>query len=372
MSEWSSKFAGSIFDAHTHMGPFDTAENVLALQDAAGIVKTNLVSIQEWDTGLGLPQSLYMKAKYPERFTVFAGPNHAANVSGGRVTTPSLVEQVDQFVEVGCDGIKMIESKPFRRQQLEVPLTDAYFADYWARIEELDIPMLWHVADPEEFWTPELLPPWAQAKGWGYGPGDVKKEDLYAEVDAVLAAYPGLRVIFAHFYFLSADLPRMARFLDEHPKVSFDLTPGIEMLYNTSHDVDASRDFFLKYQDRIVFGTDIWSFHTADEAIARAGIVYRWLESDDTFRVPTTVDVLLGVPEDGVIRGLALPDEVLEKIYGGTLRRYAGETARVLDAGKAADLCREIGAIAQAMSGMADEDCVPLAVADAIEALPAS
>ena len=167
MSEWSSKFAGSIFDAHTHMGPFDTAENVLALQDAAGIAKTNLVSIQEWDTGLGLPQSLYMKAKYPERFTVFAGPNHAAHVSGGRVTTPSLVEQVDQFMDVGCDGIKMIESKPFRRQQLEVPLTDAYFADYWARIEELDIPMLWHVADPEEFWTPELLPPLGTGQGLG-------------------------------------------------------------------------------------------------------------------------------------------------------------------------------------------------------------
>ena len=46
------------------------------------------------------------------------------------------------------------------------------------------------------------------------------KEELYAEVDEVLRRHPNLRVIFAHFYFLSADLPRAARFFDAHPEAA--------------------------------------------------------------------------------------------------------------------------------------------------------
>ena len=47
---------------------------------------------------------------------------------------------------------------------------------------------------------------------------DVTKEELYSEVEQVLRQHPGLKVILAHFYFLSADLPRARRFMDEHPE----------------------------------------------------------------------------------------------------------------------------------------------------------
>jgi predicted TIM-barrel fold metal-dependent hydrolase len=268
------------------------------------------------------------------------------------VDTLSLVEQVETFRELGCEGIKMIEGKPTSRQVMDVPVTDAYFADYWARVEELDVPIVWHVNDPEEFWDPERLPGWAKERNWGYGPEDVQKEQLYAEVDEVLARHPRLRIVFAHFYFLSADLPRAKRFLDEHPTVCLDLTPGIEMLYNLSRDLETSRAFFCEYADRIVFGTDLSSSLTVDEGRFRAGIVYRWLESEDTFRVPDGADFLLGSPEDGVIQGMALPDDVLAKIYGGNFTRLAGAEPRPLNALLAVQECERLAAIAQALSGL--------------------
>jgi len=205
MSEWSSKFCGSITDGHVHMGPISSEGRILAIREACGIDKIGLVSIQDPRTGMGLPQSLYMKAKHPDVFYVFAGLNHGAKLSDGKVVTRSLSDQLDDFVGMGCDGIKMIEGKPTSRQIMDIPVTDGYFADYWAHVEELGLPIVWHVNDPEEFWKPETLPAWARERNWGYGPDDVQKETLYAEVDEVLEKHPDLSIIFAHFYFLSAD-----------------------------------------------------------------------------------------------------------------------------------------------------------------------
>jgi predicted TIM-barrel fold metal-dependent hydrolase len=350
MDKWKSKMKG-IIDCHVHMGGIADEAEMLKILEATGIEKMALVSIQNPAAGAGLPQSLYMKAQHPKLFFVFAGLNHAQKLSEGRVKAPSLVEQVEGFVKIGCDGIKMIEGKPTSRQRMDIPVTDSYFADYWARVEELGIPIVWHVNDPEEFWDPEKLPGWARERDWGYGPDDVQKEQLYDEVDEVLARHPNLKIIFAHFYFLSADLPRAGRFFDDHPTVQFDLAPGIEMLYNLSRDPDASREFFTQYAERIVFGTDLASRLSVEEGIIRAGLVFRWLESEDTFRVPEEADFLLGPPEDGIIRGLSLPDDVLTRIYHDNFARLAGMQPNILDIGKAVEECERLNAIAEALSG---------------------
>ena len=65
---------------------------------------------------------------------------------------------------------------------------------------------------------------------------------------------------------------------------------------------------YVDYAHRLVFGTDICSDLSPQEARIRAGIAFRWLETDDTFRVPPEADFLLGPPEDGIIRGMALPE----------------------------------------------------------------
>ena len=350
MSEWSSKAQG-IIDCHVHMGPIAEEDTMLAIRDAAGIEKMSLLAIQNPQEGAGLPQALYLKARHPGRFFAFAGLNHAEELSGGKVRAPSLAEQVDQFVEIGCDGIKMIEGKPTSRQRMDIPVTDPYFADYWARVEESGLPILWHVNDPEEFWDPDQIPGWAKEHDWGYGPEDVQKEELYAEVDEVLSKHPSLRIIFAHFYFFSADLPRAARFFAEHPTVHFDLAPGVEMLYNISREPEAGREFFVRYANRILFGTDLFSSLTLDEGRYRAGIVFRWLESDDTFRVPEEADFLLGPPEDGVIRGMSLPDDVLRRIYHDNFVRIAGAEPTPLNVQAAIAECERLAATAEAMSG---------------------
>jgi hypothetical protein len=90
---------------------------------------------------------------------------------------------------------------------------------------------------------------------------------------------------------------------------------------------------------------------TAEEGRLRAGIVFRWLESGDTFRVPAGADFLLGQPEDGVIRSLSLPDDALAKIYRSNFIRLVGPSPRPLQVGRAREECARLSSIAEALSG---------------------
>lgn len=341
----------SVVDCHVHLGDLDSITNLSGICDHVGFDRMNVVCTISSRTVNANPAAFVAKSCFPKRFYVFAGLDHSAYFSSGRVGPPPLAEQVDRLVALGVDGIKMIEAKPTSRKSLDIPVTSEYFEDYFAHVEELGLPLLWHVADPEEFWDPGKTPGWAKQCGWGYDDTFVSKEHLYAEVENVLTRYPKLKVIFAHFYFLSADLPRASGLLDHFGGVHLDLAPGVELLYNLSRDTSATRSFFEDYADRILFGTDISSGQRPEEAALRAGIVTRWLETDEEYHVPPGADFLLGPPEDGIMRGLALPSDVLQRIYRGNFERIAGEEPKTLNRDLAAQECERLAEEAKVLSG---------------------
>jgi predicted TIM-barrel fold metal-dependent hydrolase len=345
-----------IVDCHTHLRDIAHAEHFIQIMEAAETTRMNILGTMRPEAGSGIPQALCIKALHPDKFYVFGGLNHATYLSQGKAQAPTLAEQVDILINLGTDGIKMIEGKPTSRRRLPIPFDSDYYADYFARVQERGFPILWHVIDPEEFWDPEKIPNWAKEHGWGYDQTDVQKETLYAEVETVLNRHPNLKIIFAHFYFLSADLPRAARFLQSHPNAYLDLAPGIEMYYNFAKDPEATRDFFQEHQDRIFYGTDIISDRTIEKASSRAQIVKRFLQTRDTFTTQPKTDPLLGDPEEGIIRGIALPHQVLAKIFYQNFEGLAGQHPRPLNMELAISECERIAAIANQMTGVAREE----------------
>jgi len=345
-----------IVDCHVHLRGPEGLDGLVRNAEAAGLARMNLVcTYHDREVGRS-PGGLLAKARHPDFFYVFPGLDHAAHFSGGEVETPSLAEQAERLAALGADGIKLIETKPTHRAMVDLPIDGDYYVDFFARVEELSLPLLWHVADPEEFWDPATTPRWAAERGWGYDESFIAKETLYAEVGRVLARHPGLKIIFPHFYFLSADLERAAALLDAHPGVHLDLAPGIELLYNLSRRPEAAREFFVRHAERIIFGTDIDSEQTGPEARARAGIVQRFLETGDVFREPPEADFLLGGPEGGEIRGLSLPGEALEAIYHRNFERIAGARPRPLDRAAARAECERMARETDALAGGSAED----------------
>ena len=245
---------------------------------------------------------------------------------------------------------------------------------YWAEMAESQTPLIFHVNDPEEFWDPDLVPDWAREMDWFYGDGSyIDNEDQYRQVLNVLDRHPDLNVTFAHFFFLSAQLDRLAEYLDRYPGMYVDLTPGIEMYHNFSTNPQKSRDFFIKYQDRILYGTDIGaralladreSGIEREESLARVEVVRGFLENEGPFTL--THEGFLFGGKDVVFQGIALPEEVLEKIYISNFKAFAGESPRPLNKEAIIEECDRlemmITAMAQIQPGMSGDTSAVKAV----------
>ena len=213
--------------------------------------------------------------------------------------------QVKALLDMGCDGIKLMFD-PDTRKDLGHGINDPRYDAMFSYLEENGIPLCIHLNDPEHMWVKRELTEEEKRRNWGYFyEGYLPKQEIYKEAFERLDKNPRLRVVFAHFFFLSADIKEAARVLDTYPNVCFDLTPGVEMYPNFSERIEEWREFFIKYADRIVFGTDCND--TKDFNAEIIEMVRLALTHDDTeFRTPCY--------GNRIIRGLDLPAETLEKI----------------------------------------------------------
>jgi len=331
----------AIVDCHNHLEcieDLDVLHEVATRVPLAGFTVLSLPITSQAETD-SLPFAYLAKRRYPDQAYICGAWDHSGRLSSQANAASLLAAQVRKQVAIGVDGWKILESKPDLRRSMGEPLDGPYFAPGFSALEALDVPVTWHVADPETFWDPATTPAWALARNWGYGDAFPSKESLYTEVERVLNRHPRLRVVFAHFYFLSADLDRAARFLAAHPHVGFDLAPGIELFYNLSRDREQARDFFIRNADRIYFGTDAGLIRgaSAESVEARIRLVLRFLATGDTFRVPADADFLLGPPEDGILCGLDLPVPVLQRIVAANHRERMGSRPKPLEGMAAVD-----------------------------------
>jgi predicted TIM-barrel fold metal-dependent hydrolase len=83
---------------------------------------------------------------------------------------------------------------------------------------------------------------------------------LHEEVDGIMKKHPKLRLTLAHFGFMSYDINQARRWLDNYENTLFDLTPGGEQLLTMRKDWENWYEFFLQYQDRIIYGTDFYAW----------------------------------------------------------------------------------------------------------------
>ena len=323
----------ALVDGHIHFPHPWLMDDVLAVMETVQLAGVNLVSTPDLQYINHNPALIHFKAHHPDCVYICGALDYTQVFADLARAPETLAAQASILRAIGFDGLKLVEGKPMVRKMIPMPFDGSGYAGLWAALEEQGLPIIFHIADPEEFWDPERCPDWARDQGWFYGDSTYPlKEDLYTEVDHVLERHPGLNVIFAHFYFLSADLVRAGDFLDAHPNVCFDLTPGVEMYLNFARNLDAAHDFFVQYQDRLVYGTDIGASAVLRDAsqgldipdsLGRAWVVRSFLEVDGVFAAPEELGHSLGMDAED-LHGIALPRDVLEKIYHANFERMFG------------------------------------------------
>ena len=231
------------------------------------------------------------------------------------------LSQYRELMDLGFDGIKMLETKPTEQKIYGMCIDDPYYDGLFAAAEADGTHMVWHVADPETFWDIDRIPQRFLDRGWYYGDGTyMSHERIYQQVYNVLDAHPQLKVSFAHFFFLSDHPERLAALFDQYPGTSVDVTPGSEMYGSFLENREFYRDFFEKYQDRILFGTDTsYSGGDMTRFTDRSRAVVKFLTTDQDLEVISVAT-----------KGLALPQAVTEKILGGNFRKAAGAVPKTI------------------------------------------
>ena len=248
-----------------------------------------------------------LKAMLPKKMFAYGSFDYPEN--GGAFTPEKALEQIKNLMLCGFDGVKMLEGKPDTHKRIGVPLNSSYYEPSFCYMEKENIPLVWHVGDPEEFWDEKLCPDWAKERGYDWIGGNyTPKEEIEREALDVAERHPNLKIIFAHWFFQSASCEKSIELLERYPNVSLDIVPGWEMYGNFTNDYDKFRNFFIKYSDRIYYGTDNLMVNWR-EIISG---VKRFLTTEDSFTAGE-IGIVYSEP-DMMIRGFNLPQETLKDI----------------------------------------------------------
>ena len=322
MNDFETKLNDKVIDGHLHIEGIYNEKGVHFLngfeeyRKTKGLKSLNVASLPsgERDVANNIMCAFY-KLVNPQDFahggliyTNYPAPNPAPKGM-------SPYEQYKELMEIGFDGIKMLEGKPQLHKQIDIPLCDDYFDEFFNAIEKDGTHLLFHVNDPEEFWDPAHATEELKRLGWYYGDGDyASNEEVYRQIYAVLEKHPTLCATFAHFFFYSKQPKKLEALFENHPNVCVDVTPGGEMYVSFAENSEYYMEFFKKYSERILFGTDSTFPWGADGMEWICDRVYRYFATTDTVKSF----------EDKEIKGINLPNEYKENILYKNFERRVG------------------------------------------------
>ncbi|MGH7720096.1 MAG: amidohydrolase family protein [Gemmatimonadaceae bacterium] len=324
-------------DIHFHLGslpPGMGVDSLIKAMDSTGIAKVvNLDGV----TGDVAKYMSTAVAKYPDRIIQFAIPDlWRVNDSGFAETQTKWIELA---ARLGARGLKV--HKFFGLNWLDretrrlIAVDDPRFDPIWRKAAELHFPIVWHALQPAPFFDPvsgtnerfEELRSIADASL--HVPGGPRRADVMKQRENVLARHPNTVFIGAHVGMNGDDLAYVASMLDRYPNYYVDIA---SMVHELGRQPYTARRFFIRYQDRILFGTDGGVHMSSKEWPAQ-----RYFRSYITFlEAENEYDEypLWGINKQGRWRvyGLALPDSVLEKVYRRNAEKLIPSDSVVLGA----------------------------------------
>lgn len=322
-----------VINVHRHCDS-PSAEAIQAELEVCDRVGVSAVVILDGgDTAGKVPAWMEIKKKHPERIIVFS------NVPWGRIKTETFFDDIVRDLpaqqRLGIQGVKIFKQLGMSIKGPDGKLLrgdDPRLDPFWAKCGELGLPVLIHMADPREYWYPltyntfhygmkteqsqfydrDKMPSW---------------EDLIEQRNNILKKHPKTKFIGAHMGSLTFDLKQLGETFDKYPNFCVDCSARTRILGRLNPM--AVRDFFTKYQDRILFGTDSTALYNVDpkdeKAVAawkdKASRFYsRHLEYFETNRLDIVEPY--GWGKDWLrISGVKLPPAVLEKFYHANAER---------------------------------------------------
>ena len=231
-------------------------------------------------------------------------------------TSEKFLNQAKRMIAQGFDGFKMLEGKPELRKKISKRLDDSMYDAYYKFCEDNEIPIIFHLADPPRNWDKSQMDEYSVKMGWFCDESYPTKAEFHEEMEGIMRKFPKLKMTIAHFSFLSDDVKMASHLFDTYENLMFDLTPNAYEFEDFAENPEVWKEFFAKYQDRIIYGSDAYNyeFYTKFAHVTRINQVRRFLETDEEVKCTTKT-----------VKGFKLPKEIIKKIYYDNFYKTVGE-----------------------------------------------
>jgi len=252
----------------------------------------------------------------------------------------SVIQHLDEAVRHGAVAVKVWKNIGMELRSKDgkmVMIDDPHFKPVFDHLAQIHIPLLGHQGEPKNCWLPisamsvnndkEYFTSHPQYYMYLH-PELPSYEDQMRARDNMLSQHPDLQFVGMHLASLEWSVTELAGFLDRFPTAMVDMAARIGQLQAQSlADPEGVRNFLIKYQDRIMYGTDLDQEPETDQPCTMdcsAELPFPeqarqvWLRD---WRYFTSADSIT-VPElDKAVTGLRLPRTVIDKIYGLNAQR---------------------------------------------------
>jgi predicted TIM-barrel fold metal-dependent hydrolase len=307
------------FDAHNHLGEdfgggweHKPLSKLLDLLDQAGI--THYIDLDGgWSESLLNSHLDYFKQPAPERFQIFGGVDWTQWLEKGDNFPEWAAGRLRVQKARGAEGLKIWKSLGLKVKDHTgklIDVDDSRLAPIWEIAGELGLPVLIHIADPVAFFDPidETNERWEELinhPDWVFtSPPFPPFIHIIEGLASIVTRHPHTTFIGAHVGCYAENLGWVGALLDRCPNFNVDISARIGELGRQPY---TARNFFMRYSDRILFGSDMGPYPEAYR------VIYRFLETDDEYFNYNAAPI----PMQGRwhVHGLTLPDDVLKKIY---------------------------------------------------------
>jgi predicted TIM-barrel fold metal-dependent hydrolase len=275
-------------------------------------------------SGKGLEETIQRFDKtHPDRFITFTEPTWDHS---NQPNYPQFqAAEIEKAHRAGARGLKVLKTLGlYLRENVSegrlVKIDDPRFDPMWEACGALNMPVAIHVSDPEAFFLPtdgtnERFEELNNHPDWSFHGKDFPSNmELLEARNRMIAKHPKTQFVVLHVGNDAENLAYVSECMDRFPNMSVEMAARVGEL---GRQPRASRKFFDKYQDRILFGTDAVPNGTdtpqqiyGDELYE---IYYRFLETEDEYFDYAPAPV----PPQGRWRiyGIGLPDSILKKVY---------------------------------------------------------
>lgn len=321
----------NMIDAHMHYG--DESPELMEFLEEHDLKFLNICLAETGDANWHRQIELYgaLARRHPKRFawcTTFPLPEATEDKADYIDRVRAQLARDFSDGAVACKIWKNLGMEQRASDGDYLMPDDPVFDPIFDCIARHDRTLLCHIAEPLECWLP--LDPdgvhfgyYSRNPEWHmHGkPGFPSHQRLMAARDEIIGKHPDLRIVGAHLGSLEYSLSELAARLDRYPNFAVDISARLGDL--ARHETTEAREFFIRYQDRLLFGLDVvlesplsaLATDARQQAVASLRDQYQthWRFFEETGDM-----IVRGRPT----KGFGLPEPTLRRFYEGNARRW--------------------------------------------------